>query len=133
MENLQMKSNITSKLGWAGLLKIAFDRFRVYLAYIQMFMIVKLYLNQEGWNWWYLFIVPCSLIVIYFDIIYMFRGEQRANFDVHPYFPKLLSDVAEIKKHLGIEHSEEKQELTSESFAKGLNSAAWFRERGSCH
>ena len=87
-----------SKLSWGGLFKTAIDRFRVYVTYIQLLMILQLYLKQEGWHSWYLWFIPVSLIVIYLDVRFMLRGEQQAIFDIHPYLPKMKNDIEEIKE-----------------------------------
>lgn len=89
-----------NKFGWAGLSKIALDRFRVYVAYVQLYMILKLYLKQEGWEWWYLLLVPVGIVAIFFDIVYVYRGEQQAAFDVHPYMPNIRDSISKIEKCL---------------------------------
>lgn len=89
-----------SRLGWAGLGKIAFDRFKNYVTGIQFYMILNFYLRDEGWKWWYLLLIPAGIVIIFFEIFYLYRGEQQAAFDVHPYMPKIRDGVERIEKQL---------------------------------
>lgn len=93
-------TKLKNSLSYGGIIKIALDRFRVYVTYVQLAMIAALYFDQEGWQWWYLLFIPVSCVVIYFDIRYLYRGEQQAAFDVHPYMPQMRDDIKEIKARL---------------------------------
>ena len=59
-----------------GKIKSILDRQRVYASWGQFFMIVYIFIKSQGWQWWYLLVIPGWVLWAWIDTKYILPSER---------------------------------------------------------
>ncbi len=73
-----------------GKFKVIIDRQRGYMYILNSIMLTYLFYKEIGFQWYYLLIIPCIIVFMWFDIKYVMPKEYEYMWSQNPTVKKLL-------------------------------------------
>ncbi len=72
-----------------GKFKVIIDRQRSYLGMANFFMLSYLFYREIGFEWYYLLVIPFSIIFMWFDVRYIMPKEYEYVWSKNPIVKEL--------------------------------------------